>query len=351
MLTYKEKEKEIPSLKKICVEKIIDDKRKPNDVVIDDLSTDDTFSLSSSTPSSMIPKEPLSSTELSKIFSNKGRKRGMQRQDEAPVHHFKSISELEKAKNTIKLSSLEPIRSPIILKTILDHTTLFTQVLRALDRTVITASTKETCRSLFLKIFSRIFSAPIYNGQICTNYFRKFKIESSLLFIMTTPRALFLIKSNEPEKLHILYYDGTIAHHPIKDVFTESNQCPWKLLWTEDGRYVSMIHTDIVLLVDVEDEEERKRRALIYSFDLFLKKTRDTDHLFKNLHRYTTKPVGFIRRVDSVLYSPILTEDDPEFALNESYRYREAYVTEIRLCLIDARLHNHEKFKKLMGMI
>lgn len=310
------------SLRTICVKTFIDDGRKLGDDIIDNVSTDKTV------------RSPSQSTAVSKVdttqlYSNKGKKRGMQRKKETPG--YKSLEDLRSSSKTTLLSSISSVVDFTTIQVLLDNVRTVPQLLKVIDKMVIVLGSREFYKGLIFKTLQRV--SPKH-GFYPNRYLIKLCINDSLLFIETTPRALVFIRKKVPSRLKVVGYDGIIHEIYLEQASHENeNHKSFDLQWTKCGRYICLF----------------RNRLPCISFDMFSHRIISNERVLSHAEDYTREPVSFLTRMDAVYFNPSLTLKTEEDILDPRYRLRDSEVSSICVGLMSELLENHQKLNKIMG--
>lgn len=308
-------------LKQMCLKKFVDDDRKIGDVIIDDVSTDQTIK-------ALMPREPLYKPVIERIFSNKGRKKGMQAMRATPKKKFKSIAELNELKNTKMLSELLYVTDTRTMSILFRNIETIPDLLKAVDRVVINPETKEHCRSMLITALGRLDVPYFAQDKI----FVKINVDDCVLFVETTPRALVFVTKSNPNQIVIANYIGSVSHVEIDPKIWESNsEDVVDIYWSLCGRY-------IFLSTNTGHE---------YTFDTFLGKI--IENKTKSSHEDK-----FGSNTAKMLYTKMFmkTTEIPSLRLsmNERYWFKDTQISHVGIGFASKELQNHQKFKIIMGL-
>jgi hypothetical protein len=339
-MAFKDQKNNVSSLQKLCLDSFLLCRKKEHEFVIDDVSTDEKI---------IALKIPVKEDVDWHMFFSTKHRRGMQREKPLPANPFKSREEMQRSLRSVRLSTIHPIYDMQVLKVALENARTIYQFLRIVDRTVITPEIKETCRSLFLRSLAQ--SSILRNvTTYCPEPVRSIPVDDAVLFVVTTPRALLFIKKKEPDKLYICYFDGTFFTHKIPNLFFHNVSVPWRAVWTEDGRFVSLFNLSSLVDPNVVDPDEDDSDKVVFSFDLLMRRSRNNDHFLAGPSRYTMKPVRFIYRDDIVDANPTFTVYDPKLYTHAYYCLMNTYVRRFDLFFCEPVLREHQKFREIIGI-
>lgn len=308
-------------LKQLCLEKFVDDERRIGDVVVDDVSTDQKIK-------EILPQEPLCKPIVERIFSSKGRKKGMQARRSTPERRFKSVEELNRLNNTTMLSKLRHVKDSRIIRVLFNNVETIPQLLKVVDRIMINQETKEHCRSMIITAIERM-EVPYFAQN---KFFVKIAINDCVLFIETTPRALVFVAKSNPSQVVVANYDGNVGYIEVDPKIWESNSTDIvDIHWTFCGRY-------IYLSLDA---------GRIYVFDTYLGKIVEnkTDNFYEGKFGNNTAKMLYSNMFMAIPEIPSL-----RITSHQRYWFKDTQLSHVGIGFTSKELQNHQKFKIIMGL-
>ena len=309
----------------MCFESLIDHERKIGDQIVDDVSTEPTIQILKPTTSYREPN-------MIKLFSNKGGKRGMQRlrkEQQIEEDYFEGSM----FKTTTRLSTLLFIQDLSTVHVLLGNVKTPMELLKVIDRMMITPGTIESCRAAITRTLQRINRPHCYQGK---KHLLKLPIHDCVLFIELTPRGIVYIQNQRPSIVFIVKYDGSQCTYSLPHFHhcTESNRKSFWINWSDCGRYISLYFND----------------QSLFLFDSFSCRFLDSSQ-FNNFdkHVFTHESVKFLYRNAYAFKNPSLCLRNPEDVNDSRYYLSNSKVSYITVSLVHNELENHQKFKTIMG--